>query len=485
MRGFAVLVLALLVCSAWHSDARADAFDQSAPEIPPNDDELGPLIQIEAIVIRGNTATQDEIIRRALPIAPGDVLKASDRRLRDARFKVLALGFFRDVELAMHKGSQRGLVVIQIDVIERGTFVLNKLWFGRSDLTPYWAGVDVGDRNLLGLGISAGLGAIYAAPSDVDGTRAQWATEMRVADGSLVGTRWGANGSLTLVHGSDTYRITGDDDDDDLSNFRGFGYRRFGGRFGTTYDITALARLSGQFRIESVNADLPDAPTRALPDGREVLVDLRLQPGESRIVTASLGFDRDTRSDPILPHAGGRITAAVELGTSALGSDYDFATVFARYEHWWPLRDERHTIGLRIGGGLVVGDAPRFDRIFVSDVNRMLTPRALGLILSNAAPLDFLNTRDEKPTFGEVGGIAALEYAAQLFRGTGKRRVYGGDFFVGTGLWGLAQTADVRLRDTSVWSALPIDLYIDAGVRVDTDLGIFELTFVNALGRLR
>ena len=115
----------------------------------------------------------------------------------------------------------------------------------------------------------------------------------------------------------------------------------------------------------------------------------------------------------------------------------------------------------------------------------MLTPRALGLILSNAAPLDFLNTRDEKPTFGEVGGIAALEYAAQLFRGPGKRRVYGGDFFVGAGLWGLAQTVDVQLRDTSVWSALPIDLYIDAGVRVDTDLGIFELTFANALGRLR
>ena len=265
MRGFAVLVLALLVCSAWRSDVRADEDVQSAPDVPPNDDELGPLIQIEAIVIRGNTATQDEIIRRALPIAPGDVLKASDRRLRDARFKVLALGFFRDVELAMHKGSQRGLVIIQIDVIERGTFVLNKLWFGRSALTPYWVGVDVGERNLLGLGISAGVGAIYAAPSDVDGSRAQWATEMRVADGSLLGTRWGANGSLTLVHGSDTYRITGDDDDDDLSNFRGFGYRRFGGRFGTTYDITALARLSGQFRIESVNAELPDAPTRVLP----------------------------------------------------------------------------------------------------------------------------------------------------------------------------------------------------------------------------
>ena len=66
MRGVAVLVLALLVCSVWPRNARADEDVQSAPEAVPNDDELGPLIQIEAIVIRGNTATQDEIIRRAL-----------------------------------------------------------------------------------------------------------------------------------------------------------------------------------------------------------------------------------------------------------------------------------------------------------------------------------------------------------------------------------------------------------------------------------
>lgn len=485
MRGVVVLVLALLV-----SSARAD--EPGVPEEPaevrpalPTDDELGPVIQIEAITIHGNTATQDEIIRRALPIAPGDVLKASDRRLRDARFKVLALGFFRDVDLVMRKGSQRGFVVIEVHVIERGTFVLNKTWFGRSNTTPYWFGVDFGERNLLGLGIAAGFGVIYAAESPIQGSREQWATELRFADGSLRGSRWGAHGSLTLVHGSDVYRVSGDDDDDSHDNFRAFGYRRFGGRWGVTYDVTALARLQAQFRVEAINSELPAAPTREFTDGRTALVDLRLEPGESRIITAGLGFDRDTRSDPILPHAGGRITAAVELGTSALGSDYDFATVFARYEHWWPLRDARHTIGMRLAGGIVVGNAPRFDRIFISDVNRMLTPRALGLILSNALPIDILSTRDEKPTFGEVGGIVAVEYATRLFRGVGKKRVYGGDFFVGTGLWGLAQSPDIQLRDTNVWNALPIDLYIDAGVRIDTDLGIFELTFANALGRLR
>src|SRR5262249_21208618 len=155
--------------------------DTSPPGEPPperehlhEDNEFGPLIYIEAIEIAGNTATQTEIIRRALPIAPGDILHASDRRLRDARFKVLALGYFRDVTLAMKRGHARGQVVIQIHVLERGTFVLNRLWFGSNSVAPFWLGTDVGERNLLGLGIAIGGGVIYAAKGHIDGNREQW-----------------------------------------------------------------------------------------------------------------------------------------------------------------------------------------------------------------------------------------------------------------------------------------------------------------------
>ncbi len=474
MRGFAVFVLALLVTTA-HADE----------PIAVPDDEFGPVLLIERIDIVGNTATQDEIIRRALPIGPGDILHASDKRLRNARFKVLALGFFRDVTFTMDKGSQRGNVIIRIDVVERGTFVLNRLWFGTTSASPYWFGADVGDRNLLGLGIAVGGGAIYAAHGSIPRTRDQWAGELRIADGSLRGSRWGANGSLTLVHGSDFYRVAGGDTDNDPDNFLGFPYSRFGGRFGATYDITALARLSMGARLESISAELPVAPTQTLPDGVVVPVDLHLEPGESRVITANLGIDRDTRPDPILPHSGGRITAAVEVGTAAFGSDYDFATVFARYEHWWPLLEERHAIGLRLAGGVVIGDAPLFDRIYIADVDRMLTPLALGLVLSSAGPIDVLGTNADVPQYGELGGSATFEYAARLFRGPGKRRVYGGDVFVAVGLWGLAESSGVQLRDTSVWDALPVNLFFDAGLRIDTDYGVFELTFANALGRLR
>ena len=94
----------------------------------------------------------------------------------------------------------------------------------------------------------------------------------------------------------------------------------------------------------------------------------------------------------------------------------------------------------------------------------------------------------ERPALHVVvnGGIATLEYVTKLFRGIGARkRVYGGDFFTAFGVWGLAETNDYLLRDTTLFRSLPLDLYVNAGLRVDTDLGRFEFSFANALGRLR
>jgi outer membrane protein assembly factor BamA len=449
------------------------------------DNEFGPVILIEQIDITGNTATQTEIIRRALPISAGDVLHSSDKRLRDARFKVLALGFFRDVTLAVHKGSLRGQVIVEVRVVERGTLVLNRLWFGTTAVTRWWLGTDVGERNLLGLGIAVGGGFIYARHGDVDGARDQYAGELRVAGTSVHGTEWGVSGAMTLVHGSEPYHQSDLVDSGSAASQRAFSYRRLGVRFGATYDVSALTRLSIGARAESIDADLPVAPALVLADGTSTAVDLHLDPGASRVVTASFAFDRDTRPDPILPHAGGHLALSAELGASLLGGSYDFATIFGRYEHYWPLASDHHAIAIKLAGGVVVGDAPRFDRIHIADVDRMLTPRALGLVLSTAPPLSILGTRPDKPTYGDLGGTATVEYTFQLFRGTGQRRVYGGDVFVGAGLWGLAERTDLRARDTSLFTSLPVDLYLDAGLRLDTDIGTFELTVANALGRLR
>src|SRR3954469_14633723 len=217
------------------------------PDAPLHEDsEFGPLIQIERIDITGNTATQTSVIERALPISPGDVLHSSDRRLRETRFKVLALGFFRDVDLAIHKGSQSGQVVIEIHVVERGTLVLNKLWFGTTDLSPWWVGGDVGDRNLLGLGLAVGGGFIYARHGALAGTRDQYAGELRAAISSLGGTRWGASASVTVVHGAEPFCAPPAGEPAQRCAFH---YGRIGARLGASYELSALTTLSLGLRV--------------------------------------------------------------------------------------------------------------------------------------------------------------------------------------------------------------------------------------------
>jgi outer membrane protein assembly factor BamA len=448
----------------------------------PDDPTFGPRIVIEAIEIRGNDVTAERIIRRAIPVAPGDSLRVGDPRLDGIKLKVLALGYFRNVEVAMRKGAERGAVILVIAVQERGTVVLNRIYLGTTSATPYWFGADLGDRNFLGTGVDVGGAYVYAGDSEVDGGDSQWAAQLRVGASGMGGTPVGVHGAFTHVDASEPYRVAGAASDGDPDLFAAFGYTRTRGQGGIGLDVTALSNMAFDYRFERIDADVPVAPSRVREDGSISHVDLGLQDGVSHVSALSIGFDRDTRPDPILPFTGDRFTVIGEYGASWLGGDYDFGTVMARYERWYPFARAQHVLSFHLTGGLVLGEAPLFDRFYIGDINRLLSPRALGLVVSTQPSLDLLGTAAEETTYGEVAGLAEVQYAYRLFRRGAP--IYGGDLFVGAGVFGLATREQLRVRDTSLYRALPLDLMFDVGLRLDTEIGIFELTVANGLGRI-
>jgi outer membrane protein insertion porin family len=439
---------------------------------------FAPKVFIETIVVRGNTATAERLIRRALAVEAGACLSTDDARLREARYKVLALGYFREVELRFEKGSARGSVVLVVDVIERGTVVLNRLFFGTSRVSPWWAGLDLGDRNVGGLGLGVSGAFVFAGEGEAAGARAQRAFALRVEDSAVFGGELGWHAALHRIEASEPYRVSGDVGSSSATHFAAFDYRRTGGRAGVTINLTPLARLTVDGRYESVLATLPAAPTRELPGGGREAIDLHLEDGRSRVATVAIGLDRDSRPDPVLPYAGTRVAVQVEAGAEPLSS-YAFTSLLGRVERWHQLA-ERHVLSIHLTGGAVLGDAPRFDRLYVGELDRMLSPRALGLVVSTASSLDVFGTGADQLTYGELGGVAEVQYAFRWFRGKG--RIYGGDLFVGAGLWTLAEKT--RLAEASLGDSLSIDLLLDAGLRLDTELGIFELSLANGLGRL-
>jgi len=478
MRCLAIVLGLLLGLAFAPTPAAADAPTRSATK---KDESL---VLVERVDIAGNVSTATRLVKRAIAIKEGTWVRIDDPRFRQIRYKVLALGYFRTVNVKLAKGSKRGHIIVKVAVKERGTIVLNHLLFGTSRATPWWAGIDLSERNFIGSGISVGGGFVYAAEGPINNATNQYAFGLHIGDPSILGSRYGAHGRFLYTDASEPFRIAGELSDGAPDNFDSFSYTRTGAVAGMSMILTTLSQLTIDARVERVRATTPDLPVRMRPDGTNEAIDLHLQPGVSRVVTMALGFERDTRADPVLPYNGNKVAVLGEVGARWLGGDYDFATLLAKYQHWWPLRSGsiRHVLSLHLTGGLILGDAPRFDRLHVADLNRLITPRALGLVVSTAATPNVFNTNADKTTYGEVGGAFEVQYTYRLFRS--RKHVYGGDLFFGLGLWALGNRDDVRARDRSLPRSIPVDLLIDAGLRLDTEIGIFELTFANALGRI-
>jgi outer membrane protein insertion porin family len=454
------------------------------------DASFGPLLSIEGVEITGNTSTSRRLILQALPIAVGEALRAGDPRFRRARFKLLSTGYFRQVELALRKGSRPGHVILTVHVTERGTVILNSLHFGTSSTTPWWAGMDLSERNFFGTGIGIGFGGMVTGRSDIGdsgGARRQHAMELRVDNPSLLptlpGARLGAHARALRVSAAEPVRVRAAPDTATPDDFCTLPYTRTGGRAGVGTEISPLAHLGVDLRVERIDTGLPllpGQPACRLADGTPGPADVDLAPGRSWLVSTIIGFDRDRRPDPILPDRGDRLLLLAEVGRHGPGVTNEFVLLLARYGRWWPIRAQQHVLSLHLTGGLIIGEAPRFDRLHAVDFNRLLTPRAYGLIVSTTPPLDVLDTGADQLAYGDAGGSAVIEYSYRLFRSS--RYVYGGNLFVGAGVWGLAERHPAPERRTG--AAFPVDLLLDAGLRVDTEIGIFELSFANALGRI-
>ncbi len=447
-----------------------------------SDNDFGPLLTIEDVEITGNRETPARLILRALPVAAGERLRAGDVRLREARFALLSTGYFRQVNIDLRKGSERGAVVVLVTVEERGTMIVDGLYFGTSDASRWWAGAAISDRNAFGTGLAVGVEGIFADTADVENGRDQWAMTLRVADPLAVGNRLGAHGELMYARAGEPYRLRAgnenlaDDPDSGTAPFYGARrYDRLGAHAGVGVDLSSQLHLSANGRVERISNQDPSG------EGVEAST---LDAGTSWLVGASVALDYDTRPDPVLPYTGQHAAILAQGALGAIGSDYDFAVILARYGRWWPSPSRRHVISLQLSGGVVFGTAPRFERLHVADFDRLLSPRILGLLVSTNTAPDIFATGADAVTYGRVGASVAVEYSLRLFRG--RNRIYGGDLFAGIGLWTL--DGDRLDRDTAEPGAsvddVVVDGMIDAGLRLDTEIGIFELTFANALGRV-
>ncbi len=435
---------------------------------------------IERIEVRGNRKTRTDLILHEVALAPGDTVTADDARVERARLRLLALGYFLDARLSMIKGERRGGAVLVIEVEERGTIILNAIYLGTSDATTLWGGLDASERNFLGRGLSLGAGFVSSTRPQVDGAEPALAFSLRMAGPPRLHSLQ-LSGSALFSRGSEFFRTRGASAEPDPADFVALNVRRAGGILGVGAVLSRTAYLLGEVRFEAVHADWPDVQVRDLGQGQSEPIVFPVRNGASRLGSLALTLDLDSRSDPVLPRAGGHLVLSVEAATPACASQYTFLKATAQGSLYFPL-SVGHVIGVHGLLGWVVGDAPYFDRFFVGDLNLLLPPRALGINFSTQPSRNFLGTGVADHRYDKLAGRLLVEYAVPLWR---RHRIfYRGDAFAALGIFALTNPDDLRRQGASLGQRIPTDLTADLGLRLDTYIGIFTLSVANALGRL-
>ncbi|HNZ25187.1 MAG TPA: BamA/TamA family outer membrane protein [Polyangiaceae bacterium] len=451
------------------------------------DDSVHLRYELERIVVRGNARTRERIILRYVKLRAGDIVDVDQPEWELLRYRLLGTGFFQRVSLSLRKGSQRGKVILIIDVVERNTVVVSDLWMGLSadadtegnarPLTAY-AGADLAETNLGGTGITLGAGMGFAQD--------QLALRTRFFDPSVMGSTWMATASLLYNDALEFYGnrdVLYDDPSNAIEKVRNHAvvqYQRFGGLVGVGWDLSAAWQAWVDYRLERLDATLPLAASHRRGLDTEP-IDFGLHRGLSVLSTVRSTLQYDTRDSPILPTRGSHTTFMAEASLTPMGSDYPFQRYTLSTSKWFSL-PWAHVIRVGVFGGAVVGEAPIFERFYVGDFSDLLPSRMLGLNVDRRPPPNFLGTSIVEVRYGDYATKVLGEYRIPLYRGSSA--VYGIDFFGAGGVYAVASERDLRdpPRGYSGLARIPVDLTFNLGLQIDTNAGGFTFAFSNILG---
>jgi outer membrane protein assembly factor BamA len=440
--------------------ALALAAPQAPPDAPRPSDPTRQTrrYQIERIRIAGLERAKESEVRRHLLVDEGELLDEENVLL--TRLRLLQLGWFSRVETRVEKGSERGLVVLVIDVVERNTLIVTDFILGSTEPEPVYGGLGLSQQNFLGRGF--GLSGAFAyggspvgRPDDPDRFALRGSFFAPSLDVSWLDRGLVLGATFMLVRGEEL--VCGDPDCDAFdSNFGAaprLRYERAMAEGTVGMRPGPFERLLASYRYEAVEArDVRPAGT-APTQGPAVL------PGESEVSAVTGTYERDTRDDFFFPREGTRGLFQVTFGSRLLGGDYEYSRYLVQLETAFALLARP----LRFQGALGVaqGAAPFFDRFYAADFSYF----AIGPALGRALELNF-STDPRYDAFLAMGG---LEYGVPLW--TSDRFFRRGYLALGArGVYSTATLGGGRTR----FSRSPVSA--DVALRFDTPVGVFNLS---------
>ena len=466
----------------------AEAGPAAGEAEPADGDEVSRALTVDRIDIVGREQVSARQIRAVLRTEGiekgGEILWPEDERVQRARQRLRGTGYFKAVALRVQPvpGDPKRVVLV-VEVQERATVAVKRVYLGNSKMTPFRGGIDLVERNFLGRAIHLGGAFLWSTRPTIDRGRRQQAYEVFVESPPLGATKIAPRASGRFVSAGEPYRVSGAADDPDPIHFRSYEYDRVGGSVGVVFHLLPNLLLDVGYRFERIEALVPDDPMRVLPDGTSIPLDLHMRAGRHRYTTASLGLAYDSRRQAFLAGKGGRFGFDLQVSSPAVGSNYEFIKLVAGGAYSFRL-PWRHWLTPSAAGGQITGNAPIFERMYAGDLSSWTPGRELGLRISTRNPIDVFGTGIDARPFGDIFGRFDLEYVWPLFRRTRTRRFYGGDLFFGAGVFTLVGNAAERAAQRAADQTItPVGFNANLGVRLDTSLGTFNISVGSLLRR--
>lgn len=464
-----MLTLAIVLSALAAADpaAPAPAPPPEAAPAPAADDDRPELRSylVERVDVRGLEKARLYAVRGHLLVAAGDVL--DDREVLMSRLRLLQLGWFRQVEARVEKGSSRGLVVVVFNVVERNTILITDLVIGTTDAQPVYGGVGLSDQNFLGRGFTLAGAFVYGGaplgrPADPD--RFALRGSFFAPDVSIEGVgRFVAGASAWTMRGEEfACALPGCDPwIHDLAHAPRLQYRRTGGDLTVGLRSGPFNRVLASWRFDRVSAE-------AFPAGpSSEFVPPPIHFGRSLASALVVTWERDTRDDFFLPREGYRVASQVAFASRLFGSDYEYSRYWLQVESGFGLKGL--PVRFQLQAGAAQGDAPFFDRFYAADLSYF----SIGPALGRALELNF-STDSRYDAFAAMGG---LEWAVPIpIQGRFIQRAY---LSIGArGVWSTAVLGGGRSRISS------IPFSADLALRFDTPVGAFNASLGYALDNL-
>ena len=296
----------------------------------------GEKVFIRRINIKGNTRTQDKVIRREFRIKEGDAYNAS--LLRRSKQNVSDLDYFSTVEMnTVPVPMNPSLADVEMSVAEKSTGAFN-IGVGWSSYDGLMFETGIQERNILGTGRIASLNVMLS--------QKETQYEIGLTDPYFMG--------YNLTAGIDLFHTTRDNNDSSS-----YSYKTTGGtvRFGWNY-TDALRQV---VRYTLRQDDIYDVDSDAA-------LSIREQKGQTVVSMIGQDLIYDKRDSRLNPTTGYYTSFSTDL--AGLGGDTKFVRVDATAIKYFPVAEDV-VFSLRADGGYIWGiggkDLRINDRYFLGD----------------------------------------------------------------------------------------------------------------------